>query len=143
MIILDFLFNICFLPFRKVSVNGRLAALIWLTPSLSFTFMGFLIIFINLIFGIKILSAISALTASFLSLLIGFVIFLSLDYIYLKGNRDAGIVKFKFIYYLLLPTLVLGSIVFFPYLCINMVSILNSARSMCLPLPKHAISSTF
>jgi len=96
-----------------VKTNGRLAALIWLTPSLAFTFMGSLIWLTNLLLGVRIFSHITALTAGIISVLIATAIYLFLDRTYLKGNRDAGEIRFTVLYVLLLPILVIGSIVFF------------------------------
>jgi hypothetical protein len=111
--VLDFLFNICFAPFQKVKTNGRLAALIWLTPSLAFTLMGLLIWLTNLLLGVRIFSHITALTAGIISVLIATALYLLLDRIYLKGNRNTGEIRFTVLYILLLPILVIGSIVFF------------------------------
>jgi hypothetical protein len=111
--VLDFLFNVCYAPFQKVKANGRLAALIWLTPSLAFTFMGSLIWLTNLLLGVRIFSHITALTAGIVSVLIATSIYLLLDRTYLKGNRDAGEIRFTVLYVLLLPILVIGSVVFF------------------------------
>jgi len=113
MIVLDFLFNICFAPFQKVKKNGRLAALIWLAPSLTFAFMGTLIWLNYFLFGIRIFSHVTALVSSVISFLIFIAIYLLLDRTYLKRNRDAGEIKFPILYGLLLPILVIGSIVFF------------------------------
>ena len=113
MMVLDLLFNICFAPFQKENANGRLAALIWLTPSLTFSLMGSLISLANLLLGIRIFSHVSAMVACIISFLVFAIIYFLLDRIYLKGNRDAGEIRFTVLYSLLLPVLVLGSIVFF------------------------------
>jgi hypothetical protein len=112
MIILDFLFKICFAPFQKVEKNGRLAALIWLTPSLTFTIMGILNALFHVALG-SVTSRLSPLALGIFMLLLFAVIYLFLDRIYLKGNRSAGEIKFPILYGLLLPILVIGSIVFF------------------------------
>lgn len=113
MILLDFLFNICYAPFLKVKQNGRLAALIWLSPSLTFTFMGILIWLSYFLFGIRVFSHLSAVVSSLISFLIFIAIYLLLDQTYLKKNRDAGAIRFPLLYGLLLPVLVIGSVVFF------------------------------
>jgi hypothetical protein len=115
MIVLDFLFNVCFAPFQNVKNNGRLAALIWLTPSLTFVFMGSLIWLTNVLFDVRLFSHASALAASITSVTIFVGFYLLLNRIYLTGNRDAGEIKFTILYILILPILVIGSIVFFAF----------------------------
>lgn len=112
MIVLDFLFNICFAPFQKVKTNGRLASLIWLTPSLTFTIMGILNVLLYAVFG-SVTSILSPLALGIFMLLLFAAIYLFLDRIYLKGNRNAGEIRLPILYGLLLPILVIGSIVFF------------------------------
>lgn len=112
MIVLDFLFNICFAPFQKVKTNGRLAALIWLTPSLTFSIMGILNVLLYAAFG-SVTFIFSPLVLGIFMLLLFVVIYLFLDRTYLKGNRNAGEIRFTVLYVLLLPILVIGSIVFF------------------------------
>ncbi len=111
--ILDFLFNICFAPVRKVKTNGRLAALIWLAPSLTFIVMG---IINALLYGFlgKITSVISPLVLAVFILILFAMVYLALDRIYLKGNRATGNLSFT-IAILLLPILVIGSMVFFAF----------------------------
>ena len=113
MIVLDFLFNVCYAPFLKVKQNGRLAALIWLSPSLTFSFMGILIWLNYFLLGIRIFSHLSALVSCVISFLIFAAIHFLLNRIYLKGNRDAGEMRFPILFGLLLPVLFIGSIVFF------------------------------
>jgi hypothetical protein len=112
MIVIDFLFNICFAPFQKVKANGRLAALIWLTPLLTSTIMGILNVLLYAALG-SVTSILSPLALGIFMLLLFAAIYLFLDRIYLKGNRSAGDIKFPILYGLLLPILVIGSIVFF------------------------------
>jgi len=114
MIVIDFLFNICFAPFRKAKANGRLAALIWLTPSLTFTIMGIFNVLLYAALG-SVTSILSPLALGIFMLVLFAVIYAFLNRIYLKGNRSAGDIKFPILYGLLLPMLVIGSIVFFGF----------------------------
>ena len=112
MIILDFLFNICFAPFQKVKKNGRLAALIWLTPALTFFLMGLFNILFYILFG-GILKVLNPILSGIFSILIFIILSVILDKIYLSGNREVGRIKLLYLYYFLLPIFFFGSIIFY------------------------------
>lgn len=111
MYLLDFLFNVCFAPFQKVG-NGRFAALIWLSPSLTFICTGsinIILFFLRPIINIKL----SAMVVGIGSFIVFAIIAYSLNNIYIKNNRDAGKIRFAILHGLLIPILFIGSIVFF------------------------------
>jgi len=112
MILLDFLFNICYAPFLNVNRNGRLAAVIWLTPSLTFTLMGVFIFVFHLTIG-RVILVLKPLGLGIFSILLFVLIFVFLDRTYLKGARNAGEIRFPILHGLLLPVFVIGSFVFF------------------------------
>jgi hypothetical protein len=111
MIILDFLFNICFAPFQKVKKNGRLAALIWLTPALTFLLMGLFNTLFYLLFG-SVSRVLDPLLGGVFIITIFVFLSIVLDKIYLSGNRAVGEIKFLYLYYFLLPMFFFGSLIF-------------------------------
>ena len=111
MLVLDFLFNICYSPFQKVG-NGRFAALIWLAPPLTFISVGLIHIFLyylNPIISIRIAPIIGAIGCFGIFA----IIFLFLNKIYVKGERETGKVRFPLLCILLILVMMIGSITFF------------------------------
>jgi uncharacterized membrane protein len=115
MIIIDFLFNIWFSLFQKAEKGGRLAAVIFLSPSLTFIVMGIVIILIYTFFDVRISSHISALVGSLTSFILFAIIYLLLEKCYVKNGRDAGHIRYPNVHSLLVPVLLLGSLFFFIY----------------------------
>lgn len=114
MIVLDFLFNVCYAPFHKAIKGGRLGALFTLTPSLTFLVSGIVNIFFYKIFG-GITLSFSPLVLSLAMLLLFVSVYILLDRIYIKNNREVGKMLYPTLYGLMLPILFVGSIVFFVY----------------------------
>jgi hypothetical protein len=114
MIVLDFLFNICFAPFHKAIKGGRLGAIFTLSPSLTFLLCGIL----NIIFY-EFVGPLTSMVSPFVfgagMLLFFILIYLLLDRIYVKNNRVLWKMHYPILYTLLLPILFIGSIIFFVY----------------------------
>jgi hypothetical protein len=108
MIILDFLFNICYAPFLKVKQNGRFAALIWLTPPLTFISVGILHIFLYYL-NIQM----SSIAVAIMCFTVFAIIFFILNRVYVKNNRYTGTPKFPVLCALLIFVMIIGSIIFF------------------------------
>ena len=68
-----FSFKINFAAFQNVEKGGRQAALIWLSPSLTFYFLGLLIWLLRFLFSIRIFSHLSALATSIIALAMFFL----------------------------------------------------------------------
>lgn len=111
MIMLDFLFNVCYAPFQK-EPRGRFIALVWLTPSLTFTFIGALNILLHYL-GAGVISIVSPMVGCILAFAIFAAIAFMMDKVYEKGKRDTGKIRFPILHGLLIPILVLGSVIFF------------------------------
>lgn len=107
MIVLDFLFKICFAPFQK-EPKGKMIATFWLTPSLAFLSLGGLNILLYLlsIDNSPILLGFGGLA------LAGLIAFL-LHRVYVQNDRSVGKIRFVVLHSLLIPVLILGSIVLF------------------------------
>jgi hypothetical protein len=114
MIVFDFLFNVCYAPFHKAIKGGRLGALFTLTPSLTFVLTGIINLFFYKIFG-RIGSILSPLTLSVGMLILFVSIYLLLDRIYVKNNREVAEMIYPGLYGLMLPIFFIGSIIFFVY----------------------------
>lgn len=108
MIILDLLFKICFTPFQNVKKNGRLAAIIWLCPSLAFTGMGLFNLLLHYSLNLRITTKLGTV------MIFGLfgIIFYYLYMVYVKGNREVGKGRFPFLSGLLIFLMIVGSIVF-------------------------------
>lgn len=112
-IILDFLFKVCFAPFRHEK-HGRFIALVWLVPCMTFVLMGLtnvLIFFINSaqsVFRIRISSLF------FVVLISGIFIVTSkiLHSVYEINKRDIGEVKNSWLGVLILPLIVISVTLF-------------------------------
>jgi len=111
MVILDFLFNICYAPFQN-EPKGRLIALIWLLPSLVFFFVGMLNVCLYSI-GFSIIQNINPLSGAIGAVSIFVIFAILLDRVYIKNNRQTGKIKSVILFGFLIPVLVIGSIIFF------------------------------
>lgn len=112
--LLDFLFNICFSPFYNAIKGGRIGAVFLLTPSLTFIVCGLInIIFHETIGSVTLIFNPLALGVFMLMLFI--LIYISLDRIYIKKNRDLRMVRYLVLYRIILLPFFLGSVVFFTY----------------------------
>ena len=107
MIILDFLFTICHTPFQNAK-NGRLAALIWLSPPLAFVSMGLL----NILAFYTLNSGIPTKIATILIFILFGGLFYLLYSIYIKGNREVGKGRFPILSGILIFVMIVGSIIF-------------------------------
>jgi hypothetical protein len=114
MILLDFLFNICFAPFRNAIKGGRIGALFLFTPSLTFILAGIINILFHQTIG-RITLSLSPLALAAIMLSIFVSSYFLLDTIYIKRNREIGKMSYPILYVLLLPILLLGSVIFFAF----------------------------
>jgi len=117
MIILDFLFLVCYTPFsvlpkteRRTERDLRFVALIWLIPPMSFVTMGILNVLIYF-FGLKANGIFVATILAGISI----ALFLILYKVYVVGNRHIGIPRFPLLSSLLLLVMLIGSLVFMVY----------------------------
>lgn len=114
MLLLDFLFNICYVPFRNTIKGGRFGALFILTPSLTFIISGA----INFVFY-KLKGAITQsfnpLVLAVGMLFIFYSVFSFLNKTYVKNNRDVYHMKYPTLYIILLPVFFIGSIILFGF----------------------------
>lgn len=115
MILLDFLFNIWYSPFRNAQKGGRILPVIFLAYSLTFLFLGFLILLTYFLFDFRLFSFISPLLASFLSILTYILFYFILNLIYNKKNREISRIRYPIVYGLLIPFLLLGPMFLFIY----------------------------
>ncbi len=114
MLVLDFLFNVCFCPFRNAKKGGRLGALLLLSPILTYLIFGL----INLTFYTIEVSPMSILSPTIFGVLM-FLTFLLIyrwaDFLYIKNNRELKKIKYPSLHLLILPIFFFGSIIFFGY----------------------------
>lgn len=115
MFIIDFLFNIWLSLFKKSGKGGRVAAVIFLSPSLTFLIMAMLIMGFNAVLNIRIITYVSAGLGSLISFLLFALILNSLRISYVKNERDAGEIKYPKLYVLLVPVLFFGSLFLFVF----------------------------
>jgi len=113
--LLDFLFKICFAAFQSVEKGGRQAALIWLSPSLTFYFLGSIIWLLRFLFNIRIFSHISALASSIIAFATFFLFLYLLYMTYIRNERDIGKIRYRILFILMMPVMFVGSIIFFIY----------------------------
>ena len=114
MLVLDFLFNICYAPFRNATKGGRIGALLILTPSLTFVVFGG----INYIFYLlvdPITQRFSPLVLALGMLIIFYLVNYYLRIVYLRNNRKVYSMSNPTIYILMLPIFFIGSIIIFGY----------------------------
>jgi hypothetical protein len=114
MIVLDFLFNVCYAPFHKAIKGGRIGALFTLTPSLAFVLSGIINVIFYKTFG-RITLSLSPLALSVSMLLLFVSVFILLNRIYIKNNREVRKIAYPVLFGLLLPIFFIGSIIFFVY----------------------------
>ena len=112
MIILDFLFNICFSPFRNAIKGGRIGALLILTPSLTFVVSGIINLILYQLIG-KITHVINPAVLGLGMLLIFYGIYYFLNKTYITENREVYRMRFPVFYVLIMLVFFLGSIIFF------------------------------
>jgi len=110
-----FSFKINFAAFQNVEKGGRQAALIWLSPSLTFYFLGLLIWLLRFLFSIRIFSHLSALATSIIALAMFFLFLFLLHKIYIRNDRSIGKIGYRVFYIMMMPLMLVGSIVFFIY----------------------------
>jgi len=113
--LLDFLFKISFAAFQNVEKGGRQAALIWLSPSLTFYFLGSLIWLLRFLFNIRIFSHLSAFATSIIAFTMFFLFLFLLHMIYIKNDRSIGKIRYRIFYIMMMPVMFFGSIIFFIY----------------------------
>ena len=92
--------------------NGRFAALIWLVPPLTFMSVGLihiLLYYLRPIVNVKFTSMTGAIGCFGLFALI----FLFLNKIYIKGERDSGTLRFPVLCGILIFVMMVGSITLF------------------------------
>lgn len=109
--LIDFIFNICYAPFQKVD-NGRFAALIWLVPTLTFISVGLINMFLYYLHPFISINT-TPIGIGIGCFLIGAIIFLYLDKIYVKNKRDTGKARFPVFCAFLILIMIVGSLVFF------------------------------
>ena len=114
MIIIDFLFKICYAPFHKAIKGGSLGALFSLSPSLTLIITGIINILFYFSLG-RITLILSPLVLSILMLLLFILVYFLLNKIYIKNEREVKAIRYPVIYGLLLPIFFIGSIVFFVF----------------------------
>lgn len=107
MIILDFLFRICYAPFQK-EPRGKLIATFWLTPSLAFLSLAGLNILLHVL-GIDN----SPLLLGSGGLALAGLIAFALHRVYVQDDRSISKIRFVVLHGLLIPVLIFGSIVLF------------------------------
>lgn len=113
--VLDFVFNIWYVPFQGAQKGAKFAAVLFLSPSLTFALLGILILLSNLIFGISVVSYFTSFGGSMMAMSTFAIMYFVLDWIYIRNNRDAGSVRYPILYKLLLPVLLLGPLLFFVF----------------------------
>ena len=111
MIVLDFLFKICYAPFQK-EPRGKLIATFWLTPPLAFIFGGAFNILLYLLKPILDIDNTPTLSGIVGLSLAGLIAFL-LHRVYVQNDRSVGKIRFVVLHALLIPVLIFGSIVLF------------------------------
>lgn len=114
--IIDFLFNIWFALFRKSGKGGKIAAVIFLSPSLTYLILGFIIATSNVLFGIRIFNYIGPLPFSIISLAVFGLTYYSLNKVYVKGQRDSGEIRYPILLSLMTPLLLLTPLFLFIYI---------------------------
>ena len=114
MILLDFLFNICYAPFRNAIKGGKFGALFTLTPSLVFIISG---VINHVFFRLKgsITQSFSPLVLALGMLLIFYLVFSFLNKVYVKNDRQVYNMKYPVLYILMLPVFFIGSIIIFGF----------------------------
>jgi amino acid transporter len=113
MIILDFLFKICFAPFRHEK-HGRFIALIWLVPCTTFALMGFANYLIFLFNSSQSILQVRVSALLFVLIIVGLFVGNSriLHRIYEINNRDIGEVKSSWLGIFILPLIVISVTLF-------------------------------
>jgi hypothetical protein len=107
MIILDFLFGICYTPFQNAR-NGRIAALVWLCPPLAFVAMGL----VNVVVYYLLNQGMGTTIGSIVMLMIFFITFYSLYMIYITKDRQVRKGRYPVLSGLVILILIVGSIIF-------------------------------
>lgn len=116
MIIIDFLFNIWFSLFKKSSKGGKIASILFLSPSLTYLILAVVIVTLNIFFDIRIFSHVSALSFTILSLAVFGLTYYFLNKIYIKGQRDSGEIRYPILFSLMTPLLLLAPLFLFIYI---------------------------
>ena len=117
MIILDFLFLICYTPFsqlrrteKRSEGDVRFATLLALVPILCFVSVGIINIMLYYL-GFKT----TALGVALTIISLGTSLFLILNKVYVTRNRDIGRARFPILSGVLIFVMIVGSIIFMSY----------------------------
>jgi hypothetical protein len=118
MIIIDWLFKICYSPFRNAIKGGKIAGVFLFTPILNFIILGLLNSILYLIFNVN-LTDLGALSVALLTSGNLFLVAYFLNRAYIKGDRDPGRIRLPVINGILIPLIILASVFFYTYTLLN------------------------